>query len=109
MKMLLENVATKIATKWQIFGLMVNLQPESLNIIEKNTTGEILRMMEVFNKWQRTNDPQFTWNKVIEILRSDALGENTLAQNLIDKLQLNVGTITCYAVDHHQEPEIINL
>ena len=86
MKMLLENVATKIATKWETFGIMVELESEVINIIKSEQTKEVLRMMEVFQQWQCTNRPPFTWNTVIETLRTDALREKTLAQTLIHDL-----------------------
>ena len=77
-----ERVATKIPDKWRRVGVALNLSQAQLNAIEKQHRGDPLDCFaEVFNHWQQLSTPQqpVSWTTLVAVLRSDTVGEESLA------------------------------
>ena len=83
----LERVATPIQTKWFQFGMLLSIGREELDSIKQNSDAPVLRFMDVFHYWRRSKCAPLTWNKVIDVLRSDTLCNNALADTLTNTLQ----------------------
>ena len=67
--------------------MFLSISIEELNDIELNFPTSVIRFMKVFQYWKKSQCAPFTWNKVIDILRSDTLRENALADKLTRTLQ----------------------
>ena len=83
-----ELVISEIETKWEDFGIAVKIECSTLDGIRQNRPECCKdRFIEVFKTWKRTGCSEFTWEKVIEVLQSKTLKENTLAENLKRTIQ----------------------
>ena len=68
--------------KWK--EIAIGLEVSSIEIdrisAESREIQECFR--RVFDRWQRENRRPFKWETIIDVLKSPAVGENTLAQQL---------------------------
>ena len=86
----LERVATPIQTKWFQFGTLLLIGREKLDCIKLSSDTPVLQFMDVFDHWKRSKCAPFTWKKVIDVLRSDTLCYNVLADTLTNTLQAQI-------------------
>ena len=79
----LNKVATRIPAKWKLFAYNLNIEDDALDEIElKHPQDPTECFMNVFRAWKKTRSPPFTWETVIEVLQSPAVGEQKMAENL---------------------------
>uniref|UniRef100_A0A1X7UH41 Death domain-containing protein n=1 Tax=Amphimedon queenslandica TaxID=400682 RepID=A0A1X7UH41_AMPQE len=77
-KELTEHV--NVSTKWYLVGTMLDLDQKRLKSIEAQTGhNDAHKTVEMFNIWLETT-PTASRRQVLEAMRADAVGENTLAQ-----------------------------
>ena len=94
----LERVAMPIKTKWFEFGMLLSYGREELDSIKLKQNYDapvyydapVIQFMDVFEYWKRSKCAPFTWNKVIDVLRSDTLRENALADKLTKTQQQQI-------------------
>ena len=84
------EVISTVASKWYIIGVQLRVRTEDLDKISVNHAFESvdIRCIEVFKLWRRRLHPRapFTWATMIKVLKTPAVGEITLAENLKVKL-----------------------
>ena len=76
----MEHVVSFIESKWYEFGVMLKLEHDFLKTVEGKESKR--RFMEVFHKWKDSNSRPFTWETVIDVLRSEPVDKNKVADNL---------------------------
>ena len=76
--------------KWVQIGLKVDISHSDIERIRTNHQDEEVRFMEVLNKWQKCGNPSFTWNTLVQVLKSPTVQEFTLATTIEEKYILLV-------------------
>ena len=83
---LINDVAAIIPAKWRFVGVQLNLPNGTLDEIQAQNAGKpdqcILSFEQVFAKWRSLGTCPYTWKTLINALRSPAVGEVTLANEL---------------------------
>ena len=83
MKELGEKVTPRVHPKWYHIGVQLGLETATLNGIELCHPTDIKRRLnDVFNEWMCRCEVNATWMMLIEILRSESIGERQLANEL---------------------------
>ena len=86
---LMNEVAAVIHAKWRLVGVQLKLPNRTLDEIQAQNAGRpdqcILSFEQVFAKWRSLGTSSYTWKTMINALRSPAVGEVTLANELSDK------------------------
>ena len=76
-----------MASKWYDLGLELDINPASLDNIEKNKgTDSKACLLEVLKFFLNQSNP--TWKKIIEAISSEAIDNGRLAKNLREKYQI---------------------
>ena len=76
---LLNMVASKAVDKWMMFGVQLNIDQATLQQISYQEN-PIRCYVELFTLWRQRQEPPFTWNSVIDILRTPIVDEFGLAE-----------------------------
>ena len=83
---LMNGVAAVIPTKWKYVGIQLKLSTRTLDEIQDQNAGKPesskLSFTEVFKQWERLQTSPYTWENMISVLRSPAVGEEHLANVL---------------------------
>ena len=83
---LMNDVAAVIPAKWRLVGVQLKLPNGTLDEIQDQNAGRpyqcILSFEQVFAKWRSLGTSLYTWKTMINALRSPAVGEVTLANEL---------------------------
>ena len=80
-------VGSNMLSKWQSFGILVDIPLSNLETYP--TQSPINCFARVFDSWQRSGSPEFSWETVINILESPLLGEMQLAENVREMITLH--------------------
>ena len=76
-------VASKIPGQWDTFGVLLGIRQEDLNSFRREFQGNPpMCWGSIFSCWERKTPSPFTWQTVINILRSDFLSQRVLADSL---------------------------
>ena len=82
----MNEIASQIPAKWRGVGIQLGLSTSTLDNIQSETTGKpdcnYLSFEKVFTEWERLGSESYTWNTIIEVLRTPAVGEVALADTL---------------------------
>eukprot|EP00731_Ephydatia_muelleri_P015447 Em0008g1167a len=83
---LMNDIAAVIPAKWRLVGVQLKLPNGTLDEIQAQNAGRpnqcILSFEQVFAKWRSLGTRLYTWKTMINALRSPAVGEVTLANEL---------------------------
>ena len=79
------EVVIPYTNKWVQIGLNLEVSPTDIERIRINYQHEEARFMEVLNKWQKLGNPSFTWNTLVQVLKSPTVQEFTLATTIEEK------------------------
>ena len=83
MRDLQNYVASRIPNRWRSFGCQLGIPHNKLDTIALSQSSVQSRFMEVLHEWEKGGVQfEFTWDKVIEVLCSDAINERTLANEI---------------------------
>ena len=86
---LMNDVAAAIPAKWRKVGVQLKLPSEVLDEIQDQNAGKAdmckLSFEQVFTKWERFGTSSHTWETMVNVLRSPAVGEVDLAGQLSSK------------------------
>ena len=89
----LNEVATKIpATKWELLGVQLRLDMSVIGDIkaqlayEPTDSRNDAAFIGIFTNWKKSRPSAFAWGTLISVLQTRSLGEQTLAQELYEKL-----------------------
>ena len=82
LKVLQENLFV-VSHKWYAIGLQLLLNADTLdNIISNCGSSPRDCLLEVLKKWLRRVNPYPTWKAIVDALKSAAVGEQMLAEQL---------------------------
>ena len=79
---LMNGVATKVVSKWQMIGILLHVSYSELERISKEKDDIFMRLAEVFDLWQKRGSPPYTWTTIIDALRAPLVGEVQLAKEV---------------------------
>jgi len=92
----------QVSTKWYNLGLRLGLQPGLLDTISVRCQQDPeVCLREMLKEWLKRGEPTPEWKELVTALKSTAVGETTLARdlmlkyNLLDPFQQLVGTLNC--------------
>ena len=68
-----------INTKWYQFGLLLKLNTAKLDSIDKDFQMSDMKALKMFDLWLSSN-PFATRKQIIDTLKTEAIGENTIAE-----------------------------
>ena len=84
-------IASKIPVKWRSVGIQLGLSSSTLDSIQSNNAGKphacLDSFEQVFSAWEKQGPSPYTWDVIINVLRTPAVGEVALADEL-DALHL---------------------
>eukprot|EP00731_Ephydatia_muelleri_P027180 Em0019g53a len=85
---LMSNVAAAIPEKWKQFGVQLKIPPSTLEDIMFQNEGEgegegILSFEQVFKEWERQKTSPYTWETVINVLRTPGIAEYEMAARML--------------------------
>ena len=81
---LLNNLLPK-ASRWELIGIQLGLNQDILDTIKANSLRNVEECLtEVLKRWYNST-PNPTWREVVDALRTPALDELRLAQELEQK------------------------
>ena len=87
---LMNEIGSVIPAKWRNVGIQLGLSPSALDDIQGENAGKPgcnkLSFEKVFTEWKRLASKPYTWNTIMEVLRTPAVGEATLADTLSKKI-----------------------
>ena len=85
----MNEVAAAIPAKWRQVGVQLNLTNEVLDEIQHQNAAKAdmckLSFDQVFTKWEKLGTSLHTWKTIVNVLRSPAVGEAILAEQLSSK------------------------
>ena len=70
---------------WEFIGVSLELTAVDLDRIQKDCSDEESRFMKVLTTWEKRGNPPFTWNTIVDVLKSPLVNENVLAKKLFSK------------------------
>ena len=74
---LLQHVS--ISTKWYQFGMLLEINSAKLDYIEQDYQGSDMKALKMFELWLSSN-PSASRKQIIDTLKTEAIGENTVAE-----------------------------
>lgn len=82
-----EMVIAKISSKWRRFGFLLEITSNELDTIQAGHAGVSPSdcFIDVFSLWQQTERRPFQWHTVVNILNTNSISEQRLAQVITDK------------------------
>ena len=87
---LMNEVASKIPTKWKQLGIQLRLDMSDLERIEAGLLPGMQQcdtaFMEMFSRWKKARPSAFAWGTLITALETPALNEKQVAHELCTKL-----------------------
>ena len=86
LKDLMNDIASIIPAKWRSVGIQLGLSSGTLDSIQSNNAGKphacLDSFEQVFSTWEKQGPSPYTWNVIIDVLRTPAVGEVALADEL---------------------------
>ncbi|KAL5491465.1 hypothetical protein EMCRGX_G016755 [Ephydatia muelleri] len=91
---LMNDVAAVIPAKWRLVGVQLKLPNGTLDEIQAQNAGRpdqcILSFEQMFAIWRSLGTSPYTWETLINTLRSPAVGEVKLANKLNTKMHVSI-------------------
>ena len=82
----MNDVASNIPAKWRSVGIQLELPSRTLDNIQAMNAGKPQAchdsFEQVFTTWEQFGPSPYTWNTISEVLRTPAVGEVALADEL---------------------------
>ena len=80
---LVNKVASKAHDKWKPIGTQLGFQEHELNgIAQKEHQDPIGCYTAMFDRWERKGNPPFLWSTILDALRSPAVEQYLLADDI---------------------------
>lgn len=85
----MNDVASKMPSKWRLVGIQLNLPTGTLDSIQSQNAGKATANLDnfenVLNVWMQQGLTPYTWETIIDVLKADAVGEERLAEKIANK------------------------
>ena len=76
-------VIAKIPNQWFAVGIQLGMSVPELDALRQEYPHDVhTRFVHIVEKWRSRLDPPFTWNTLLDALRSDAVEEISLADTI---------------------------
>ena len=86
----MNEIASKIPTKWKQLGIQLRLDVSDLERIEASLRCGMQQcdtaFIEIFTRWKKVRPSAFAWRTLITVLKTPALNEKQVANELYTKL-----------------------
>ena len=83
---LMNDVASVIPAQWRAVGIQLGLSADTLDSIQRENAGKPRVCLESFEQvltiWKRSGPKPNTWNTIVDVLRTPAVGQSALAEEL---------------------------
>ena len=80
---LMNQVAVKCPAKWKRVGIELGLPLPELETFPTRCSNDPLDcFVAVFSSWEKKGSPSYSWNTIIEALKSPCVSECNLAKNV---------------------------
>ena len=84
---LMNKVAVKIPNKWYTVGIQLELEHGELaSIASSGPIDPQFKFASVFTEWNKHSTPEYSWATIINVLKTPAINEQRLAEELFRKL-----------------------
>ncbi len=80
---LMDEVAVRTPSCWHAIGIRLNLPSEQLRVWDEKPLDQ--RFSLVFSTWKNNGTPEYSWETMIEVLKSPSVKAIRLAQELNEK------------------------
>ena len=84
---LMERIGTEAAAKWKGIGSELGLSSSTLGSIGRRNRDDMMRMMDVFSKWQAQLTTPNNWTSLLIALSSPQVKELKLVEIIISHLK----------------------
>lgn len=92
----MREVAPALPAKWEQFAVQIELEYECIQGIKRNYPQDNYGcFMDVFQQWNMKRMVPFTWERVLTVLRSPALQEIRVAENIAKKFCPSCRSFEC--------------
>ena len=71
--------------RWREIAHKLLISSNDIERIELENVSIFERLTKIFDKWHRKDELPFTWETMVDVLRSSIVGENALADQLDQK------------------------
>ena len=80
----MEDLASHIPDKWRKVGIQLGLTGNHLDAVAQSTPDPIDQFMKMLDYWQKlkTTRRPCSWSTIVEVLRSNAVQEERMAEQL---------------------------
>ena len=86
---LINLIAVKIQDKFYEFGTALHLDDGFLRSLYIDYHDSLVRFIVILNRWKDNGPDAYTWDNVIKVLQSDAIGAHAVAQDVMKHLTSN--------------------
>ena len=92
---------SQAASKWKIIGTLLKIPSGSLEAIGCDSRGGVEEALSrVFTSWKRHMYSPYSWETVLEVLATDAVGHRRLANDIAHRLSGEKGDCVYFAWLH---------
>lgn len=85
----MNDVGAVIPAKWRLVGVQLDLPTETLDSIQARNAGRpnwcIHSFEQVFTEWKGQGTRPYTWETIINALRTPTVGELVLADDVLNR------------------------
>ena len=85
---LMNEVAAKIPQKWHAVGIQLGMEHDHLEFLSVSTPPGSRQFASVFTAWKNCMKKDHTWSVLIQALKTPAVNEPRLAQELSTKFTM---------------------
>ena len=79
---LANRVAAIIPGKWKSVAIQLQIGMGAIDAVCRDKHDSFDRFMSILDMWERSSCPPFTWNTLVNVLKSPSVNEKELAKQL---------------------------
>ena len=79
---LADRVAAIIPDKWKSVAIQLQIGMGAINAVFRDEHNSFDRFMSILDMWERSSSLPFTWNTLVNVLKSPSVNEKVLAKEL---------------------------
>ena len=86
----MEKIAAKIPNQWRNIGIWLGFNVSELDSLSSQGLKPDDCFAHIFTKWKERMTVPYSWKKIIQVLKTNLLGQNKLAEDLGAQLRTSV-------------------
>lgn len=79
---LANRVAAVIPGKWMQVAIQLEIEMGAIDAVGRDKHDCFQQFMAILDVWKRSSSPPFTWNTLVNVLKSPSVNEKVLAKEL---------------------------